>query len=228
MSQLDVTLVPEWCFASSVEPTLTVHVRPRIGVGTVRRINGRNNHREPQWLVLVWRLPTGSSAHRVAAWRKLRYLGAVGLTPGAAILPYTEDSQEQLDWLAQEISDNGGDAWVLPVSRLAAGEERQIRDKAASEREMEYRQLRDEAEAFLRRAEANLLESDDYPARLRIDRELLALQRRFHKIGLRDFFGAAGRRETAAVINRCLRFRQGVSRKLETVKAVGRGAGRIA
>src|SRR6266496_3008715 len=65
----------------------------------------------PRWLVLVWRLPSGSSTPRVTIWRSLRRLGAAVLTPGAAILPYRDDLQEQLDWLAQEIEEQDGVAW---------------------------------------------------------------------------------------------------------------------
>ncbi len=71
-----------------------------------------------RWLVLAWRLPSGPSTPRVTIWRSLRRLGAAVLTPGAAILLHREDLHEQLDWLAQEIDDLGGDAWVLPVTEL--------------------------------------------------------------------------------------------------------------
>src|SRR5262249_50130247 len=71
---------------------------------------------DPRWLVLAWRLPSGPSTPRVTVWRSLRRLGAAVLTPGAAILPYRDDLQEQLDWLAQEIEELRGDAWVLPVA----------------------------------------------------------------------------------------------------------------
>jgi hypothetical protein len=80
-----------------------------------------------RWLVLVWRLPTGISTPRVTAWRRLRRLGAVPLTPGAAIATYSEDLHEQMDWIAEGIADWGGDAWVLPVGALPAADEARIR-----------------------------------------------------------------------------------------------------
>ncbi len=73
----------------------------------------------PQWVVLAWRLPAGLSTPRVTTWRNLQRLGAARLTPGAAVLPFREDLQEQLDWLAQDIEQQGGEAWVLPVTLLA-------------------------------------------------------------------------------------------------------------
>lgn len=83
-----------------------------------------------RWLVLIWRLPTGVSTPRVTAWRRLRRLGAVPLTPGAAIVAYSEELHEHMDWIAEDISDWGGDAWVLPVGNLPALDEARIRRRA--------------------------------------------------------------------------------------------------
>ena len=82
---------------------------------------------EYRWLVLIWRLPTGVSTPRVTAWRRLRRLGAVPLTPGAAIVGYSEELHEQMDWIAEDIADWGGDAWVLPVGPLPAADQARIR-----------------------------------------------------------------------------------------------------
>ncbi|HEY2705568.1 MAG TPA: Chromate resistance protein ChrB [Candidatus Dormibacteraeota bacterium] len=173
----------------------------------------------PTWLVLAWRLPTGGSTERVGMWRSLRRLGATVLTPGAAALPFTEELEEQLDWLAQEVEQHGGDAWVLPVTRLPGGEERRIRARIIADRQAEYDALREDAMTFLRRAGEHPGPGTDadYAVRLRTENELVALQRRFQKIRTRDYLNAPGRREAATTIDRCLAFRQGISRKLTPV-----------
>ena len=79
-----------------------------------------------RWLVLVWRLPTGISTPRVTAWRRLKRLGAVPLTPGAALIAYSEENHEQFDWIAEDITDWGGDAWVLPVGELPRQDEARL------------------------------------------------------------------------------------------------------
>lgn len=167
--------------------------------------------------MLVWRLPSGSSTPRVTVWRALRRLGAGVLTPGAGILPYRENLQEQLDWLAQEIEEQGGDAWVLPVTELSEAEEQRVVGQMGREVADEYDSLRSEAISFLKRATKHPGQGDEYPLRLRTERELLSLQRRFHKIRGRDYFGAPGRKEAAVTIDRCLAFRQGISPKLTPV-----------
>src|SRR2546430_17478295 len=114
----------------------------------------------PEWIALVWRLPSGSSTPRVTTWRNLQRLGAARLTPGAAILPYREDLQEQLDWVAQEIENLGGDAWGLPVTSLSESEERLIRDRMLADRDGEYHALEQDALAFLSRPSGRLIPPD--------------------------------------------------------------------
>src|ERR671931_353220 len=117
---------------------------------------------------------SGSSTPRVTTWRNLQRLGAGRLTPGAAVVPYREDLHEQFDWVAQEIENLGGDAWVLPVTGLSEAEERAIRDNMLADRKEEYRALEHDARAFLERRSAHPLRDDDYAARLQVDKELLA------------------------------------------------------
>ena len=175
----------------------------------------------PEWIALAWRLPSGSSTPRVTTWRSLQRLGAARLTPGAAVLPYREDLHEQLDWIAQEIENLGGDAWVLPVTSISESEERLIRERMLTERDEEYRALEQDALAFLSRRSTHSIRADDHAARLQIDKELLALQRRFRKVVARDYVGAPSRAVAAEAIDRCLVFRQGVSPKLTSVTDSG-------
>jgi ChrB-like protein len=134
------------------------------------------------WIAFAWRLPTGSSTPRVSAWRVLKRLGAATLTPGAAIVPYREDLLEQLGWLAQDIEELGGDAWVMPVTELAQAEEAKVRAQLTEEREAEYRELADQATAV----------GSGGPAAAPTNRELGALRRRLERIKARDHFGAPG------------------------------------
>ena len=107
---------------------------------------------ERQWAIFVWRLPMGSSTPRVTVWRLLRRLGAATLTPGAALLPWREDLVERLDWLADEVGEQGGDAWVMRVSELSEAEEQSAIADVNREREQEYAVIRKEAEGFVARS----------------------------------------------------------------------------
>ena len=138
---------------------------------------------EPKWLVLTWRLPSALSSPRVATWRSLQRLGAVSLTPGAVILPYSENLLEQLEWIAEDIAQRGGDAYVLPVTELPEADEQDITRRMRNARRDEYQQLREAAENLVRRARAE----PDY------DRKLAVLERGLAKAVERDHFKSARR-----------------------------------
>jgi hypothetical protein len=145
----------------------------------------------PRWLVLTWRLGSGSSTPRVTTWRSLKRMGAALLTPGAAVVPYTEDLLEQLEWLAQRIAESGGEAWVLPVSELTEREEARIRSRMRDAREAEYGDLRSAALDVAR----------SEPSR----RQAQALEHGYRAIVGRDHFGATGRGRARKAIDRAVK-----------------------
>jgi len=151
---------------------------------------------DARWLVLTWRLPSDSSTPRVATWRTLRRVGAVLLTPGAAVVPYGEELLEELDWLAQSIEEAGGEAWVLPVQRLSEREEAVIRDRQRRDRESEYERLAAQAKRVPAESRSRV-----GLARLRRERALGALERGLHRVATRDHFHAPGKQKATRVID---------------------------
>jgi hypothetical protein len=93
--------------------------------------------------------------------------------------------------MAQEVEEMGGDAWVLPVNQLTEAEEAQVRDQVNAEREVEYREVAQEAGALLARA----------GGRPPTNRELGALRRRLERIRDRDHYGSQGRIEAIKTID---------------------------
>jgi hypothetical protein len=138
----------------------------------------------PKWVVLTWRLPSGSSTPRVTTWRTLQRMGAALLTPGAAAVPYSEDLLEQTEWLAERIVESGGEAWVLPVSELRERDEAEIRVRVRSAREHEYESLRAKAERPL------------------TSRGVVALEHGYRSVVARDHFRAAGRGRARRAIDK--------------------------
>lgn len=148
----------------------------------------------PRWLVLTWRLPaTSPSTPRVAAWRSLQRLGAVTLTPGAAIVPYSEHLLEQLSWIAEEITERGGNAYVLPVTELPEADEEAISRRMRDDREDEYGRLREAARTL---------------GRTSSDRELAVLERTLARIVERDHFASTARAGAERAIKTARRTRR--------------------
>src|SRR5947209_7520668 len=64
------------------------------------------------WVLLFYRLPREPSTPRSAVWRKLKRLGAAQLGDGLVTLPADARTREQLEWIAEEVTDHGGDTAV--------------------------------------------------------------------------------------------------------------------
>jgi hypothetical protein len=72
------------------------------------------------WVLLAYRLPREPSTPRIAVWRKLERIGAARLLDGLVALPRDGRTQEQLEWIAEEIIEAGGEAsiwFATPSSR---------------------------------------------------------------------------------------------------------------
>jgi hypothetical protein len=78
------------------------------------------------WLLLHYKLPNKPSALRVYIWRKLKRLGAILLTDAVWILPDLPRSAEQIQWLAAEIQEMGGNAFYWRASSILGAQEESI------------------------------------------------------------------------------------------------------
>jgi flavin-dependent dehydrogenase len=125
-------------------------------------------------------------------------MGAVLLTPGAAVVPATEDLVEQFEWLAQRIEEHGGEAWVLPVTDLSERDEAIIRERERAQRGQEYEALRVAADGVTRSARRK-------SARPPTRRKLLALERGFRSVQARDHFRAGGKASARQAIGEARR-----------------------
>jgi hypothetical protein len=60
------------------------------------------------WLLLHYKLPSKPSALRVYIWRKLKRVGAILMHDSVWVLPDLPRTAEQIQWLAAEIEERGG------------------------------------------------------------------------------------------------------------------------
>ncbi|HEX9504889.1 MAG TPA: Chromate resistance protein ChrB, partial [Acidimicrobiia bacterium] len=100
-----------------------------------------------EWVLLAYRIPREPSTPRITVWRKLRRLGVAQIVDGLVALPLDARTKEQLEWIADEILESGGEAtiWVGRVgsarqeralaSRMAAGVAEEYRKVASAARE---------------------------------------------------------------------------------------------
>ena len=128
------------------------------------------------WVFLIYQLPREPSTPRISVWRKLKRHGVAQLGPGVVALPYDAATKEQLEWIAQEVTDSGGHAtlWITTPTVQRFG--RDLARTLAQERASEYRQL-------IARAES-LLETETLERR----RRLRGLRAELRRIERRDHF----------------------------------------
>lgn len=75
--------------------------------------------------MLQYRVPTEPSVGRVTVWRKMKRLGGLLLQDAVWVLPATPTTREQLQWLAEEIVELGGEARVWEA-HVAIGEDESL------------------------------------------------------------------------------------------------------
>jgi len=78
------------------------------------------------WLLLHYKLPNKPSALRVYIWRKLKRSGALLLHEAVWVLPDLPRTAEQIQWLAAEIEEMGGNAFYWQASSILSAQEESI------------------------------------------------------------------------------------------------------
>src|SRR5215472_12128938 len=142
-----------------------------------------------EWVLLTYRLPREPSTPRSAVWRQLRKLGVAQISDGLVALPAAALTREQLEWVAEEVTDAGGTAGIWLARPATRAQEDNLARSMAAARAAEYQALfaaaataADNADPLIR---ANALR--------RLRNELRAIQRR-------DYFPPADRDQAEAAV----------------------------
>jgi hypothetical protein len=141
-----------------------------------------------RWVLLAYHLPREPSTPRIALWRKLRRLGVVQLQDGLVALPLDARTREQLEWLAEEVTDAGGHAALWLAEPATAAQERELAQRMATAVAADYQAVAKEAEA------ARSLPPG--PRRRTVGR----LRRELRRIGLRDHFPPSERDQARVAV----------------------------
>ena len=163
-----------------------------------------------RWVLLVYRIPREPSRHRVAAWRKLRDLGALYLQDGVAALPEDAVTREQLEWLQLRVREAGGEATLWEARPGTMAEEAELVEAFRSSREEAYKAIIARAQRLRRKAQMG---------GGALSERLGKLEREFRAERRRDYFRSPLRLEAAGALKaarEAVRNREGSSAALGT------------
>ena len=105
------------------------------------------SHGQNDWVLLAYRLPREPSTPRIALWRRLRRLGAAQLSDGLVALPRTGQTLEQLEWLAGDVHEAGGEATIWRATHGSGAQRRALEARMASTVAAEYEAVVEAARA---------------------------------------------------------------------------------
>lgn len=157
------------------------------------------------WLLLVYRLPSDSSRARVAVWRDLKRLGALYLQQAVCVLPDAPGVRQRVDKMRARLRDLGGDSTFLTLRDLDDETRDQFVTGFRSQSAKEYAEIIEECETkFFKEIEfERYRENYTFEEAEEIRQDLDKLRSWMAKVQARDWIGADGREQAAAMIDRC-------------------------
>jgi len=155
------------------------------------------------WVLLSYRLPREPSRLRLAIWRRLKRLGATLLHDAVWLLPADAKTREAFEWLAEEIEEQGGTAFLWDASSLGALQDQTIAGQFRAEADERYAAIAESAQGLRRLAGRRR-----FAGRTRLDqarRQLAGLERALRLEARRDYFRAPGRRRAEEAVQAAIR-----------------------
>ena len=143
------------------------------------------------WRLITYRLPAEPSRHRVAVWRELRRLGAVGLQQGTWAVPDGEPFEAGFTQVVEAIKAAGGKPVVLAIAAEEASET-QLETLFTALREAEWGEFVSDCGKYEAELASEVVKGKLTLAELDEEEQSLDRLRRWYRaIRARDLFGAS-------------------------------------
>ena len=120
------------------------------------------------WVLLVYKIPREPTSSRATIWRKLKRLGALLLHDAVWVLPATPWTREQFQWLAVEIGELEGEAYLWESRLLLNGQADALMQQFQARVESAYQEILSEVEQD--------------------EADLVALSRKYQQVRAQDYF----------------------------------------
>jgi len=153
---------------------------------------------------MIHQLPAKPTNLRVRIWRKLQKLGAVAVKNSVYVLPANEKTNEDFQWLKQEIESAGGEAAVFSANSVEGATDKEIISAFREARDQEFAELTAQldglAGSIKEQTRAKHLSAGRLSA---FETELDRLHAELERVVANDFFEAKGRAAAVNAYERC-------------------------
>ncbi|MCG8565790.1 MAG: chromate resistance protein [Desulfobacterales bacterium] len=137
------------------------------------------------WIILIHQIPAKPTYFRAKIWRRLHKIGAVAIKQAVYVMPETEQSVEDLGWVAKEIMESGGEAVLLKGKLMEGLTNAQVIDLFQSARQTDYEKIMAQARELNKEIQANP-KGDTVHAGFKI--QLNKLKKQWMAVAAIDFF----------------------------------------
>lgn len=151
----------------------------------------------PRWCLLIHQLPPKPLYLRARIRQRLARVGAVALKNSVYVLPHSESSVEDFQWIAEEAVAGGGEAFLCVAEFLGRPSDGEIEERFRRERAADYEELSAQARELLRQTRHD---GADVPAEGEIRSRASRLKKRLEEVSAIDFFDATERADAEALL----------------------------
>lgn len=102
-----------------------------------------------KWLLLIHQIPPKPDALRVKIWRRLQQVGAVAIKQSVYVMPFSDQSREDLSWTLKEIVDGGGDGSISEVRFIEGLTDEQVISLFHNARKSDYEKIIQDASQLI-------------------------------------------------------------------------------
>jgi len=139
-------------------------------------------------MLLIHQIPPKPAYFRAKVGRRLARLGAVAIKNSVYVLPLTEQTHEDLQWVAREIASEGGDATLCKATFVEGLRDDQIEALFHAARDADYAQVGEETRQLVSELPSRLGRDDE--RRPGLEADLVRLRKRLSEIVTIDFFAS--------------------------------------
>jgi len=140
-----------------------------------------------EWALLVYKIPPHPTRLRALVWRRLQRFGAIYLQDSVCIVPASSELTENMQWIADEIREMGGEAYLFRAAASSPPQEARIEGLFGAASRAEARRLLETVGGVARR----LRQAGSAASLAEVEDELRRVRQGALKLRLRSHFPAA-------------------------------------